>query len=95
VQGLPVHGGVLVKPVSDSPFAVGSDGTVYANVTHLGGMKEPEELLELAVEQKGAVFIGVVLKPGEVQHLLRRLEEGAAEAVAYVLGSKMWKGGQP
>jgi hypothetical protein len=92
VQGLPVHGGVLVKPVSDVPFAVDSDGTVYVNVTHLRGMKKPQELVEMAVEQEGCVFIGVGLKPQEVPHLLHRLKEGAAEAVAHVLGARMWKG---
>ncbi|MBW2536926.1 MAG: hypothetical protein JRI55_35905 [Deltaproteobacteria bacterium] len=79
--------------VSDTPFAVGSDETLFVNIARLRGMKEPDALLELAVEQEGNVFMGVMLEPAEVVHLLRRLDEGAAEAVAYVLGARMWKEG--
>ncbi len=93
MQGLPLHGGVLVsREVNDAPLAVASDGTVFVNVTHVGGMKEPGELLELALEEEGEVFIGVALEPAEVEEVLRRLDDGAADAVANVLGARKWKG---
>ena len=79
---------------NDAPFAVASDGTVFVNVTHHRGIKETEELLELAMIEEGAVFIGVELNPAEVDRVLGRLSHGAAEAVAYVIGRRMWKGGE-
>lgn len=77
-----------MKAGSDAPFAIGSDGTVFVNVTHLDGMKKPSEFLELAVEQ-GALFIGVSLEPDEINDALERLKHGATEAVAYVIGGRL------
>ena len=83
-----------MKDVSDVPFAVGSDGTIYVNVTHLRGQDDPEALLERALAQGGAVLIGVELDRAEVRQLLERLDEGAREAVAFVLGARLKEGGR-
>ncbi len=79
----------MSQKVSDAPLAVASDGTVFVNVTHYRGVQAVEELVALAIEEKGEVFIGVGLDADEAKHVLRRLEDGAAEAVAYVLGARM------
>ncbi len=61
---------------------------------HQRRVASPERLLELALDDGGDVFIGVPLHPAEVAEVLERLSHGTAEAVAYVLGARMWKGGK-
>ena len=83
----------MSQKVNDAPLAVASDGTVFVNATHYRGVKEPGELLELALKEEGEMFIGVALEPAEIDEVLERLSHGAAEAVAYVIGARMRSSG--
>ena len=74
--------------LNDAPFAVGSDGTVFVNMTHHSGVADAVELLNMALAAKGAVFIGVSLERHEVDEVLERLGHGAREAAAFILGAR-------
>jgi len=82
-------GGVLVKAVSDVPLVVGSDGTVFVNMTQYEGVQDPQRLLEMALADAGELFIGVSLDSLELEDVLERLSHGTAEAAAYVLGARI------
>ena len=83
----------MSRRVHRAPLAVASDGTVLVNVTEFEGVKAPEELLEIAVRERGRVFVGVELEPKEVESILGRLEHCTAEAAAVVVGARQRRGG--
>jgi hypothetical protein len=80
----------MSRRVHRAPLAVASDGTVLVNATEFDGEKT-EELLEIAVRERGRVFIGVELEPEEVKRILARGEDGLAEAAARVVGARQRK----
>jgi hypothetical protein len=65
--------------VSEVPIAVTSDGTVYANVTHLG-VNVAHVLPHIPAA--GSVFVGVRLSGREAKKLLAATDNALVEAVA-------------
>ena len=53
-----------------APLAVTSNGDVLLNVARFDVPKKVEEVVRMALRQRGAVFIGVALSPAEVRRLL-------------------------
>ena len=71
-----------------APLALSSDGSVLLNATEFHGAKPAAELVEIALQQRGRVFIGVELKPKEVKVILDRLEHSTAEAAARIVARR-------
>ncbi len=60
----------MSRVIDQALLAVTSDGEVLLNVGRFDVPKKIEEILRLALRQRGAVFIGVALSPAEVRRLL-------------------------
>jgi hypothetical protein len=58
------------RVIERAPIAVTSDGDVLLNIARFDVPKRIEEIVKMAVRQRGAVFIGVVLSKTEVARLL-------------------------
>ena len=84
----------MSRRVHRAPLALYSDGSLLLNLAEFDGARSPAALLERALEQEGAVFIGVQLSSAEVQRVLARLDDSYAEAAAYLAGGRQRKGGR-
>jgi hypothetical protein len=58
------------RVIERAPIAVTSDGDVLLNVARFDVPKRIEETVKMAVRQRGALFVGVVLSAAEVRRLL-------------------------
>jgi hypothetical protein len=58
------------RVIDRAQLAVTSDGEVLLNVARFDMPKKVEEIAGMALRQRGAIFIGVVLSPAEVRRLL-------------------------
>jgi hypothetical protein len=58
------------RVIDRAQLAVTSDGDVLLNVARFDVPKKIEEIVKMALRQRGAVFVGVVLSPAEVKRLL-------------------------
>jgi hypothetical protein len=70
------------RVIDRAPLAVTSDGDVLLNVARFDEPKKIEEIVRMAVRQRGAIFIGVALSPTEA----RRLLDDAAMVLPNVTG---------
>jgi len=70
-------------------LALAADASFLINVAHLHNTQDPNELLRLAVEQGGELFIGVTLTGRESREVVRWLEGSAAEVVGHVGGRRL------
>jgi len=84
----------MSRRVHRAPLALCSDGTVLLNLAEFDGVRSPAALLERALAQEGAVFIGVQLSGAEVERVLTRLDDNYTEAAAYLAGGRQRKGGR-
>jgi len=79
----------MSRRVHDAALAVTLDGTMLVNLAEFGGKKlSPEALLRAALEQPGALFIGVSLTVRETEETLQRIDNAGVEAAAYVIGAR-------
>ena len=60
----------MSRVIDRAQLAVTSDGDVLLNVARFDVPKKVEEIVRMALRQRGAVFIGVALSPAEVKRLL-------------------------
>ena len=60
----------MSRVIDRAQLAVTSDGGVLLNVARFDVPKRIEEIVRMALRQRGAIFIGVALSTGEVRHLL-------------------------
>ena len=60
----------MSRVIDRAQLAVTSDGDVLLNVARFDVPKKVEEVVRMALRQRGAVFIGVALSPTEVRRLL-------------------------
>jgi len=74
----------MSRTIHRAPLAVTSDGTVLVNVTYLDATRDLRRLLEHALRERGAVFVGLVLTPAERKRLAWFLDGPAKEAAARV-----------
>ena len=60
----------MSRVIDRAPLAVTSEGVVLLNVARFDVPKKIQEIVRVALQQRGAVFIGVALSPAEVRRLL-------------------------
>jgi hypothetical protein len=58
------------RVINRAPLAVTSDGDVLLNIARFDEPKKIEEIVRMAVRQRGAIFIGIALSRREVKRLL-------------------------
>lgn len=81
------HAQRQVRQMDRAPVAITSDGMFLGNVAFLDPSDEAHALLDKALQQEGRkVFIGVVLKAEEVPLLRKKLDDSAADALAWLWG---------
>lgn len=78
----------MSRLIDDVPFALGADGKVYVNVALFDEVETPEEILERALDEPGAVFIGVELDEQDMNLVSPRVASACREATAYVVGRR-------
>jgi hypothetical protein len=79
----------MSKTIHEAGLAVTLDGTVLISAAQFfRGSKVPGELLRLALQQEGDLFIGIAMNEHETDDTLVRLDNAAAEAAAYVIGAR-------
>jgi hypothetical protein len=76
------------RVIHQAAFAVASDGAVIMNVAHVGRRLSPDQLLEWALRERGALFIGLQLSTAEATHLLDWCKSQHEEGVARVIGKR-------
>jgi hypothetical protein len=72
-----------VPRLSRLPIAVAADGTVYANLLHLGQTGTMKKRLQ-RLRLPGEIFVGVSLTRGELRDLLMATDNALAEAIARI-----------
>jgi hypothetical protein len=78
----------MSKTIHEAGLAVTLDGTVLVSVAHFTRKKNPKQLLRLALEEEGDLFIGVAMNELEQGLTVMRLDNDAAEAAAKVVGER-------
>ncbi|HQP38750.1 MAG TPA: hypothetical protein PLI95_26375 [Polyangiaceae bacterium] len=58
------------------------------NVAVFDVAKDVDQLLELARRERGAVFVGLVLHPSEVEQLRLQVDDAALQAAFFAAGSR-------
>jgi hypothetical protein len=76
------------RKITLAPFAVGSDGIVYANVAHVRGDVAVMKIIREARRMRGLLFISIDVAPAEKRALRLALDNAGAEAVAKMVGSR-------
>jgi len=72
----------------EAAFAIASDGTLLMNVAHVARRLSPGQLLEWALRERGALFIGLQLSTEEATQLLDWCKSQHEEGVARVIGKR-------
>lgn len=73
------------------PLAITSDGTVLLNLAMFDVPKRIEKLVELAMAERGAVFIGIAVTRHEQQRLRVEFDDAALQAAYGVAGTRQKK----
>ena len=74
--------------VVEAPLAITSSGEIIANVVCAGAKQGPRALLETALAEGGAVFVGVVVSAHETSVVRTRLDDASAEAASVIFGRR-------
>ena len=77
-----------------APLAVASDGRVLLNVAVFDVAKDVDHLFELAGRERGAVFVGLVLHPSEVEQLRLQVDDAVLQAAFFAAGSRQRRHGR-
>jgi hypothetical protein len=77
----------MSRKVTEIPFAVGSDGSVYVNVAHWQRVA-PRALVDRALHQDGEILIAVRASTSEARQILARVQDGAHEAIALTIAAR-------
>jgi hypothetical protein len=72
-----------------APLALTSDGAVLLNVVELDVRAVPDALLRAALQQRGAVFVGVALDRHEVRKLSRDVALVLPNVVMPIVGGRL------
>jgi hypothetical protein len=70
------------------PFAIGVDGTVFVNAAGFDDVSTPQQILDRALAEPGAVFIGVELDELDMNLVTPRIASACREAAAFVIGRR-------
>lgn len=71
-----------------SSLAVAADGTILVNLAHMYGENDGEALLRRALDDGGALFVGVSLRAGEARAVRAWMANAAAEIGGHVVGRR-------
>jgi hypothetical protein len=80
------------RVIDRAQLAVTSDGDLLLNVARFDMPKRIEEIVRMALRQRGAVFIGVVLSPAEVKQLLAEAAMVLPNVTAPMVGRRQRRG---
>ena len=80
------------RKITLAPFAVASDGTVFANVAHLVGDVAVTKLIQQAQRMDGGLFVGVAITRSEKSQLVRALDNAGAETIAKTVSRRLHQG---
>jgi hypothetical protein len=78
----------MSRTIDRAPLAVTSDGTVLLNVARFDVPRRIEEIVRVAMSQRGVVFIGVALSPAETKRLLKEVALILPNASAPLVGRR-------
>ena len=78
----------MSRRLSRAPLAVTSEGAVLLSAALFDDVTGMDEVVALAREQPGAVFIGVVINPDELQQLRHLLDDAQLQAAFTLIGAR-------
>ena len=79
----------MSRLIHEAGLAVTLDGTVLVSAAgFFRGTKNARELLRLALQQEGDLFIGLAMNDVEMRGALMRLDNAGVEAAGYVIGAR-------
>ncbi|HQP39699.1 MAG TPA: hypothetical protein PLI95_31160 [Polyangiaceae bacterium] len=78
----------MSRTIHRAPLALASDGTILLNTAVFDVPKRIEQLLELALRERGAVFIGIALAPHEVEQLRLQVDDAVLQAAFFTAGAR-------
>ena len=78
----------MSKAIHRAPLAIASDGVVLLNVAMFDVQKKLELLYELALRERGAVFIGIAVTRHELDRLRDQVDDTLTPAAFGVVGSR-------
>lgn len=78
----------MSKKIHRAPLALATDGTVILNMAMLDVPKRVEKLIEAALAERGAIFIGVVLNRAELECLQDIVDDNALQAAFHLAGRR-------
>jgi hypothetical protein len=79
----------MSRTIHQAAFAIASNGSLFVNVAHVDRRLSPAQLLQWALGQPGALFVGVQMSPAEATRVLNWCADPHDEAVAYVIGARV------
>jgi hypothetical protein len=82
----------MSRTIDRAPFAVTSDGSVLLNVAGFDVPKTLDALVRLAMEQPGAVFIGLRLTRTETSAVDLGVHDACADAASHIVGARQRRG---
>jgi predicted LPLAT superfamily acyltransferase len=71
-----------------APLAITSEGTVLLNAALFDDVTSMDEVVALAREQPGAVFIGIVVSADEMKRLQHLLDDAHLQAAYTIIGKR-------
>lgn len=78
----------MSKQLHRAPLALSSDGAILLNVAMFDAPKTPERLFQLAISERGPIFIGIVVGTDELAQLRDDIDDAALQAAFRIVGSK-------
>lgn len=78
----------MSRTVHRAPLALATDGTFLLNLATFDLPKRLDALLELALEERGAVFIGIALARSEVERLRALVDDASLQAAFFAAGTR-------
>jgi hypothetical protein len=81
----------MSRRIVRAPIALTIDGAVLLNVVELDVRAVPDQLLGAALQQHGALFVGVALDPHEIQTLSRDVAFVLPNALMPLVGRRLYR----
>lgn len=78
----------MSKAVHRAPLALASDGAVILNVAMFDVPKQLQQLFDLALRERGAVFIGIAITPQELDRLRAEIDDNVLQSAFGLVGSR-------
>ena len=78
----------MSKAIHRAPLALASDGTVLLNVAMFDAPKRLDALFDLALRERGAIFIAVAVSVQESERLCDQIDDTVMQAAFGVAGAR-------